>query len=582
MTHRFSKFSPKKIFSVLRQVKIPIIVKLFCSFLILVVPVFLLTLHIIEVAKSEVKSQITNSKIEQVHFYMMSLEDEIQRIMSLQKQYMNDHDLQKLSSLGSNLSEYERTEIINRIYQKLDVLKNSSAYIEGIEVKIPSINRSISPTKYINDYQMDDYSIGNSNGVMIRDGELFINMSYSPSIYTPLYIIEIQLSIEYLQQSLNQFTVNGGAILFHPDLQISTSENNPISKKLVHTFTENKSSPEEKLSLSSMELNDKNYWIINGQSTLLNASLVVYLLEDSMVGTMNEYRVFFWLLCGTTIFITLLFSYIIYLFIHKPIKTLVHSFKKVEKGEFDFKINSIFNDEFNYIYNGFNRMTTNLKRLIHETYIQKLHLYQAELRQLQAQINPHFLYNSFFILHRMIKYKHEEAATFSKHLGHYFKYITRNANQEVTLEEEYQHMMSYLEIQQVRFSNRLEVSIGPLDETFKPIKVPRLILQPIVENAFEHGLKDKVSNAKLSIYCTMQMNRFSICIEDNGDITEERVKELSSSLTSDQRETTGLLNVHRRLQMNFGDDSGITFARGQYHGLKVMINIPLKGEMDNV
>nr|WP_285889325.1 histidine kinase [Neobacillus niacini] len=223
-------------------------------------------------------------------------------------------------------------------------------------------------------------------------------------------------------------------------------------------------------------------------------------------------------------------------------------------------------------------MTEKLERLIQEIYLQKLHLYQAELKQLQAQINPHFLYNSFFILHRMIKYKHAEAATFSINLGHYFKYITRNSDEKVPLHEEYKHTIAYLEIQKLRFSNRLSVFVDPLTREFKEIKVPRLILQPIVENAFEHGIQDKISDAALSISFITEGDILSICIEDNGDITQQVIDDLTESLDTDKMQITGLINVHKRLQMNFGKASGLTFEMGKDNGLKVLIKIPIKGD----
>jgi two-component system, sensor histidine kinase YesM len=557
-------------------------IKLFCTFLILVIPVLFLSLQIIEMAKEEVKSQIARSKIEQVDFYITSLDEEIQRIMSLQKEYMNDIDLQKLSSFGNNLSVYEKTEIINRLYQKLDVLKNSSAYIEEVKVMIPSIQRSISPTEYIDYYKYQKNDEWVSNLVTIKNGEISINLVY-PTYYdnTPSFIMEIKLSNNYLKQTLGQFVDTGEAVFIHPELEIGTADDQ-IAKKIMNRLMENGLMMEGPTTLSSLRISDIDYMVIHGKLNISNIPLLVYIPEENLIGTMNEYGVFIKLLIGITVLMTLLFSYMIYFFIHKPIRILVNSFKRVERGEFNFKINSLFNDEFNYIYNGFNTMTEKLEKLIHEVYLQKLHLYQAELKQLQAQINPHFLYNSFFILHRMIKYKHAEAAAFSINLGHYFKYITRNSDEKVSLHEEYKHTIAYLEIQKIRFSNRLSVVVDPLPEQCKDIKIPRLIMQPIVENAFEHGIQDKISDAVLAISFITKEDILSICIEDNGDITQQLIDDLSASLHKEQLQITGLTNVHKRLQLNFGETGGLTFEMGKGNGLKVLIKIPIKGEDDNV
>jgi two-component system, sensor histidine kinase YesM len=578
-------FNPSVIFSKinkLNRLKIPLMIKLFCTFLILVIPVLFLSLQIIEMAKEEVKSQIARSKMEQVDFYITSLDNEIQRIMSLQKEYMNDIDLQKLSSFGPNLSIYEKTEIINRLYQKLDVLKHSSAYIEEVKVMIPSIQRSISPTDYIDYYEYQKNDEWGSDLVAIKNEEITINLVY-PTYYdnTPSFIMEIKLSNDYLKQTLNQFADTGGAVFIHPELEISTADDQ-IANKMMNTFMENDLMMGGPITLSSLNISDTDYMVIHGKPNILNIPLLVYIPEENLIGTMNEYGVFIKLLIGITVLMTLLFSYIIYFFIHKPIRILVNSFERVERGEFNFKINSLFNDEFNYIYNSFNTMTEKLEKLIHEIYLQKLHLYQAELKQLQAQINPHFLYNSFFILHRMIKYKHAEAAAFSINLGHYFKYITRNSDEKVSLQEEYKHTIAYLEIQKIRFSNRLSVVIDPLPEQCKDIKIPRLIMQPIVENAFEHGIQNKITDALLSISFITKGDILSICIEDNGDITQQLIDDLLASLHKEQFQITGLTNVHKRLQLNFGKTGALTFEMGKDNGLKVLIKIPIKGEDVNV
>ena len=113
-----------------------------------------------------------------------------------------------------------------------------------------------------------------------------------------------------------------------------------------------------------------------------------------------------------------------------------------------------------------------------------------ELKQLQSQINPHFLYNSFFNIYRLAKDEdYENLTCFTQYLGSYYQYITRSASDEVSLLDEYNHAKTYCNIQQMRFHNRLELKMAPLPEAFAGYRVPRLIMQPIIENAFEHGLK---------------------------------------------------------------------------------------------
>lgn len=133
--------------------------------------------------------------------------------------------------------------------------------------------------------------------------------------------------------------------------------------------------------------------------------------------------------------------------VHKPLSKLTDAFDEVEHGNFQVQIIQTGNDDFAYLYHAFNNMALKLSRLIERDYNQKLLLQKAEMKQLQAQINPHFLYNSFFMLQRMIRFEPEEASMVANALASCFRYITKNSMDHVTLAEEYAHMKNYVYIQ---------------------------------------------------------------------------------------------------------------------------------------
>jgi hypothetical protein len=131
--------------------------------------------------------------------------------------------------------------------------------------------------------------------------------------------------------------------------------------------------------------------------------------------------------------------------------------------------------EFSYLFRQFNDMVGEVKVLIHEVYEKNFRLRLSELRQLQSQINPHFLYNSFYSVYRMAKIQdYDKIMEFTKYLGDFFRFITRSDSDEVLLKEEWMHMRNYIEIQKVRFSNRIEVDFGALPEAAGKTPVPRL------------------------------------------------------------------------------------------------------------
>ena len=164
-------------------------------------------------------------------------------------------------------------------------------------------------------------------------------------------------------------------------------------------------------------------------------------------------------------------------------------------------------------------MVKELKTLIEQSYKQKILVQRAEMKQLQSQINPHFLYNSFFILNTMARTEdYENIEKFTEQLGRYFQFITRSAADEVPLEKEVEHARVYTEIQAMRYSNRIKAYFEELPEEFWGIVVPRLILQPIIENAFEHGLGMVKKNGILTVSFEKLQNGLHIIIENNGEI----------------------------------------------------------------
>ncbi|MCX7657034.1 MAG: histidine kinase, partial [Treponemataceae bacterium] len=161
----------------------------------------------------------------------------------------------------------------------------------------------------------------------------------------------------------------------------------------------------------------------------------------------------------------------------------------MEEGDLKTRIEYERKDEFGYLFHSFNRMVDKLDELVNQVYVAKILAQKAELKQLQAQINPHFLYNSFFTLQRTIIGEDiDKAALYAEKLGSYFKYITRNRQEEVALEKEVEHARIFTDIQSMRFSRRIKIEFGCLPEECRDWIVPRLILQPLLENAFEHGL----------------------------------------------------------------------------------------------
>lgn len=272
--------------------------------------------------------------------------------------------------------------------------------------------------------------------------------------------------------------------------------------------------------------------------------------------------------------------------IHRPMSILIRGFKKAEQGQTGIFITHSRRDEFGYLYSRFNEMLKHLNTLIDENYVQRIRTGEAELKHLQSQITPHFLYNSLFSIKQMAEVENVELIKeFSDYLGQYFRYMTRDSAQEVTLQQEQEHALVYLAIQRIRFGARIRAEVDEIAADCRDIKVPRVLLQPIIENVFEHGLKQKSSNGLLKMSYEKVEHTLTIIIEDNGDsLSEDKLNLLQRQFSEQnaiQGEITGLLNVNQRLRIKFGSPYGLQAERSCLGGLCVRVNLPLKGDVQD-
>ncbi len=171
-------------------------------------------------------------------------------------------------------------------------------------------------------------------------------------------------------------------------------------------------------------------------------------------------------------------------------------------------------------------------------------------------------------------------------LGEYFKFITKNENKLVSFEEEIKHARLYTDIQSMRFSRRITVQFDELPKGVEQIKVPKLIVQPIIENAYKYGLEKLTAHGFLRItFDQLNQREISMMVEDNGDaLSTIEISQLEQRITNmeEQQESTGLANIHRRLVLTYEKGSGLYLSRSSLSGLKVHLRIILRGEIHDV
>lgn len=414
--------------------------------------------------------------------------------------------------------------------------------------------------------------------LMEMDGEYYVGVSYPNTAYqrnAAQILVTAHLSESDIQSLLSDFNTYSGknALLYHHTSESCINSRGSISLSGEDLDALFSGASQETFWQRMVTLAGEDYVAMGCYSTSLNCSFVQLIpaRQINAVPDMLLRIMVLFLAAALLVMVVLLLT--LNRYVNRPVRTLTAAFNTVGCGELNIQVAPQSSREFNVLAEGFNRMISHLRELIDTNYRQTIMLQRSQLKTLQAQINPHFLYNSFFFLRSMLENEETEiAAEFSGYLGKYFRYITKAEGDLLPLEEEYDHAVTYLNIQLMRYGETVRAEIPELPETMRVRMVPKLFLQPILENCIEHGLG--VSSGNAVIYISFAENK--IIVENSGDgFSEQRLKLLWQQLetTDDDSRTSGLANVHRRLKLHYGELGGVELAQSSLGGLKVILKI---------
>ena len=539
-------------------------------------------------AKNLLQAQITY----EIEKYETNMQEIYERGISM----LNDQTLRQLASLPEMYTDYEKSRAILTVQKELSTIKNYQNYISDVCVMVPKLQHTIHAEgyekgsyTYLDQEEMDQISslkVTGGLGIACYEENLILPIISRNLNREPLYALVICFSDKKLLKEMTYFAnVPDSQFQFEiPDLSYTLSnieEEKRISDEIDRS---------EETGIFQERWNHSKYYIFKQPISTMGGSYYRVISAASIVPETQSLLFLVTLFFFATMICITIFFRSAHKLINQPMKDLVAAFRKVEEGDFYVHLEPKGQNDFGYLYQAFNHMTEELQSSIDKIYNQKMLIQKMELKQLQAQINPHFLYNSYFLLHRLIKKEdYEKAVLLSKEMGNYFRFITRSGRDIVNLEEENGHAGIYAQLQGMRFEGRIKVFYEELPEKYKKVQVPRLIIHPILENAFGHGLENKEENGILRISWGEKpdKNSISVFIEDNGDeLSEEELTEMQNTLEEQQKdmelqEVTGLFNINRRLKIFYGSGYGLYFSRSELGGLCVEVRICDREEESN-
>lgn len=514
------------------------------------------------------------------------------QISNAKRAIYNSYATQNWNSLAMKtgyVDNYVNLKEVTSAGERIRVILDNSEIIGDVYIHFPRWGRSISANNGLVEYDQERWenimmpadSVGAQ--IVYCDDYAYITTRYQMT-NPQLYSVDAELSFEKSFQTFGDYAMLGvpinnylidmgsGKILMKHEAII---DKNGL---LLQTIL----SPDFDIdNQTSVKLDGKSYLILSAASSYSNLRVINIVPPGDLIKPFvqqSQLVIIFTILMALSIVFVLLF---IKRDIVNPINLMIQAFKPLEKGDFSASLQAKSNDEFATLYSSFNLMVQNLQILVNEVYQKELLVKHADLKQLQSQINPHFMYNSLYALSTMIKIgDNENADQFCMYLASYFRYITRSGSDLMTLSDEWQHAVVYLNIMTMRNSNIQLDFQKELPEQVKNLLVPRLIIQPIIENTFKHGGKT-VTNLKLKITAACEDSYLYIRVEDNGKgISDSEIAELGERMNdlNSGQEITGLINIHRRLRLMFGQDSGLFFSRSRLGGICVTVTLNLKGE----
>ncbi|MFW6313473.1 MAG: sensor histidine kinase, partial [Spirochaetota bacterium] len=374
---------------------------------------------------------------------------------------------------------------------------------------------------------------------------------------------------------------SSGGIVYHPRQELIYSD---LEQEYIDRVLE---TPNDSFSVSDAK-GDRVYTVSTSESTGWRIVGVNYASE--MVRNRRVIGRYYTYSTLAFVIVTLVTSILISHRLSRPILRLRRSMQAVEQGNFDISVDVSGKNEIGDLARDFTIMVTQIRELMRRNAEEQEQKRKSELLALQNQITPHFLYNTLDSVIWMAEGRqHENVVTTVSALARLLRLSVSRGDELISIHDEIEHIRSYLTIQKLRYRDRLDFSID-VDETVMRLRTPKVILQPLVENAIYHGIKNKEGGGRVSISAGLRSDEVVLSVTDDGvGMSPERMRNAleptdegtsaDAHLEGNGRRTrVGLRNVHERIQLYIGEEFGLAFRSNNGSGTVVDVRLPVIGQ----
>ncbi|MDD9270649.1 sensor histidine kinase [Paenibacillus sp. GCM10023248] len=564
--------------------KLNIFSKILILLVLLLIPIVLLYSYTNRITNHVVQDQIQSSNLNQLSFFMHQLDADVERLSMSPVILGSDPYMREYINL-SDSPDYDVLKEQSRLIQKLSLQSVSSGWVNELTVAIPKGKQVLSSSIFVNgtDVWPWQQEIRRTWTYEVRESDKGVG-SFIREISEPIraqtvdqanVLYQVRFSVQNMMHLMDvykqdkrsdPFLVNG-----RTGLILNSSSNREIAGEIQAQLAAKADLPAS--GQVQFEIDRQQYLISYVKSAQLGWYLVDYVPVEKILSPITMTRNLFYITIGLLLIMSVLASFLLYRNVQIPLGKMIQSVQKVKRGDLSARIEYTAKNEFDFLIQRFNEMAERIQVLVEDVFAEKIRSREATLKQLQSQIHPHFLYNSlFFIINSAEMEDKESVVAMAQNLAEFYRYTTRVEKQAVRLRDELDLVGHYLNIQHLRI-HRLKYDIT-VPEAMLDEPVPRLILQPLVENAILHGIERSVEGDRIAITGEQDENWNRIIVEDNGTgLDEAGLAALHAQLQSPMSDDIGCgtWNVHHRLFYQFGEGSGLTFQPGNQGGLKAVL-----------
>ena len=306
--------------------------------------------------------------------------------------------------------------------------------------------------------------------------------------------------------------------------------------------------------------------------------MVNVLPKSSILSTIKTQRNYLFIIVILTIIMAIILAAYLVKVINKRLFQVIDGMRQVPNGHLNNYIENDSSDEVGELIDNYNYMISKMSVLIYEQYKLGKEVKNAELKALQSQINPHFLYNTLDMINWMAhKNMNKEISIAVKNLAKFYKLSLNKGKDIVTIKDEVEHSKLYVNLQNMRYDNRITL-ITKLDESLMNCSIPKITFQPIIENSINHGILGRgMENGSILISGYISQNNLIIQISDDGIGIEKEVLPLILKENNLQTKGSGygLKNINQRIKLLYGESYGLSFTSNYGFGTTVEITLPV-------